>query len=290
MRAISIFTFAVALTLCQLAPPCARSGSLAQALRAQATADFPRHGCLEQRLTLDQAVAQGAIAVPLADGRFFLLDLPAGWETSERPHLVVSLHGNGGCCERMFDFWHRNRGQHSFAVLALQYAESDGRGGYRFDDSSRIYSLIDQALDRLGTHVDMKRVTVVLHGFSRGSARVFELAALDRAPGGQRRFAGFVADSGTPFPEHRGRLGPMRNALGARGYDGARFWLYCGGRDHGGRTCRGMARMADFVRSHGGRVDAFYRYPQGGHGIFLTGGPRRHSPPLTALFRWIESL
>jgi hypothetical protein len=190
----------------------------------------------------------------------------------------------------MFTFWHRTAPLHHYAVIAVQYAEEDPRGRHRFDDSRALYRLLRRTLARLGRHTPLDGVPLILHGFSRGSARVFELAAMDRAPDGMRAFSAFIADSGTVFPEYRGRLSPYLEGIGPDAYAGARFWLYCGGRDHGGRTCRGLSRMARFVRAHGGRVDTLYRYPPGGHGIFLTGGLHRKSPPLEAFFSYINSL
>jgi len=246
------------------------------------------HGCGELSPVLEELMEAGGAAIPVGRGRFFLAWFPEGWEARPGRRLVISLHGNGGCAERMFHFWHRNRRDHDYAIVALQYAEQDAGGELRFDDDAAIYDHLRLALDDLGGHCPLAGVPVVLHGFSRGSARVFEIAALDRA--GDRLFAAFIADSGTVFPEYRGRLSPRLARLDADGYEGARFWLYCGGRDHRGRTCRGLGRMARFVEDHGGVVDALYRHPPGGHGIFITGGPRRYSPALGALFRYIDGI
>jgi hypothetical protein len=225
----------------------------------------------------------------LGEKRFFIAWFPPSWEKKSDRRLIVTLHGNGGCAERMFTFWHRTVALHDFAVIALQYAE-EGSGGLLFNDSRTLYGLLRKTLSLLHQHCPMDGVPVILHGFSRGSARVFELAAIDQESGGMHAFSAFIADSGTVFPEYRGRLSPYLEKLGPDAYKGARFWLYCGGRDHGGRTCRGMARMSQFVRDHQGTVDELYCHASGGHGIFLTGGVHRRSKPLETLFSYINTL
>jgi len=252
--------------------------------------DLVGHGCAEQAAELALVEESGGAIVPVDRNRFFLAWFPPGWERRPDRRLVVSLHGKGGCAERMFAFWHRNTPLHDFAFLALQYAETGTDNRLRFDSSQEVYSLLAKSLDLVAARYPLDGVPVVLHGFSKGSAMVFELAAMDRAPDGRGLFRAFIADSGTVFPDHQGRLSPLLQALEPTGYAGARFWLYCGTRDHNGQTCRGMNRMDRYVRSHGGRVDALYQYQGGGHGIFITGGPRRHSDALEAMFSYIRTI
>ena len=259
-------------------------------IRAHQQFDFPNHGCEKQASVLKTVREAGGGFIPIGKRRFFIAWFPEDWHRQPRRRLVVALHGNGGCAERMFKFWHVMRSRHSFAVAAVQYAEADPAGNLRFDDSPRIYELLRATLNQLKAHCPLDGVPVVLHGFSRGSARTFELAALDRAPGGMKAFSAFIADSGAVFAEYRGRLSPLLQGLAPDAYQGARFWLYCGGRDHGGRTCRGMRRIARFVQTHGGTVDRLYVHPPGGHGIFITGRPQRLGGALTALFDYINQL
>ncbi len=125
-----------------------------------------------------------------------------------------------------------------------------------------------------------------------GSARSFEIALLDRAADGAHIFSSFISDSGTGFAEYNGQLPPMLQAAGTDAYEGAHFWLYCGGQDHDGQTCRDMEKMERFIVSHGGTVDAFNEYPQGGHGIFSTVNPGngRSNTELAAMLDYIDSI
>ncbi len=269
----------------------ASSGSYQDWISSSHSISFSNHGCGELSSILYGVRKAGGGVIPIGQNRFFIMWLPEGWDLMDRKRIVTSLHGNGGCAERMFNFWYRNRSLHKFGIIALQYAETDSSGNLHFDDSRTIYSNLLEIINQLREHLHMEDVPLVLHGFSRGSARVFEIAALDRAPDGMRAFSAFIADSGTVFPENQGRLSQLLREFGETAcYKGANFWVYCGGRDHRGRTCRGLARMCAFVREHGGKINTFYQYPPGGHGIFITGGPNRPSPALDSLFSNIDNL
>jgi hypothetical protein len=123
-----------------------------------------------------------------------------------------------------------------------------------------------------------------------GSARTFEIAMLDRANEGMKTFSAFISDSGTGFAETGGQIPAYLRDAPPDAYSGARFWLYCGERDHRGQTCRDMERIKPLIINHGGTVDALYRNPTGGHGIFTTGRPGNPGPALTALFDYIDTL
>jgi hypothetical protein len=143
--------------------------------------------------------------------------------------------------------------------------------------------------DTLQNYCPLDNTSIIYHGFSRGSARSFEIALLDRADDGAQLFSTFISDSGTGLAEHKGQMPPMLQAAAPDAYSGARFWLYCGEQDHEGQTCRGMTKMEQFIPAHGGTVDAFYKYPPGGHGIFNTVKPNGPGKALTALFEYIDT-
>ncbi len=233
----------------------------------------------------------GGKVVPLAKDGFFLQWFPKNWKSLKTRRIVVSLHGSGGHAERMFNLWYRNRSSHDYAIVAPQYAAEDEQGNTRFQDCREIYRNLRLIVDHLGkTGLRDSRTVLILHGFSRGAARVFELAALDRAADGMHAFGAFIADSGTSLAEHRGRISPFLRELPRDAYAGARFWLYSGTGDHGGRTCGGMRRMREFITDHGGKVDALFTYDTDRHGILITGGPRRESRAITALFAYINGV
>ena len=243
----------------------------------------------EVRDLLEQA---GGTIESLPNGFFSLQWFPADWKSRKEKRIIVTLHGSGGHAERMFHLWYRNRQAHDCAIIAPQYARGgEGQGSMRFEDSPAIYDQLRIIVQRLRQENKADDHTVlVLHGFSRGAARVFELAALDRAPDGMRAFSAFIADSGTTMAENHGQLSPMLRRLSSTAYDGARFWLYCATGDHGGRTCQGMRRMQAFITSHGGQVDDLCVFESDRHGLLITGGPRKRSTALDRLFSYIGDL
>jgi predicted esterase len=251
---------------------------------------YSNHGCQKSPDILKAIKGYGGGVIPIGANRFFIICFPDGWEKLSDRKLVVTLHGSGGCAESLFQFWYKLSARRKYAIAALQYAEEDSTGTLHYDDSLQIYKNLRAMLGELQTHCPLQDVPIVLHGFSRGSARTFELALLDRADGGLKAFSTFVSDSGTVFAENQGRLSPALQNAPADAYNGARFWLYCGGKDHNGQTCNGMERMKQFVLAHGGAVDDFHKNPTGGHGIFTTGNPRNPGQSLTALFDYIDAI
>jgi hypothetical protein len=252
--------------------------------------DYPNHGCEDYADILTSVQNSGGGVIPLANDRFFMTWFPENWDTLPDKRLIVTLHGNGGCAEKLFQFWQKPAMRQNYAIAALQYAAEDASGNFVFDDSVRIYEHLRVMLDTLNTHFSLEDVPIILHGFSRGSARTFELAMLDRADDGMQAFSAFISDSGTVFPENAGQLSALLQQADPDTYRGAHFWLYCGGQDHGGQTCRGMNKIQQFVLAHAGVLDDFYQHPTGGHGIFITNTPQGPGPALTALFEYIDAL
>jgi predicted esterase len=259
-------------------------------LKANHSLKYSNHGCRQHTDILKNIERIGGGVIPIGANRFFIVWFPDGWYTLSDRKMVVTLHGNGGCAESLFQFWYKLSAQRKYAIAALQYAEEDATGTLHYDDSPQIYENLRAMLGELQTHCHLRDVPIVLHGFSRGSARTFELALLDRVDGGLKAFSTFISDSGTVFPENQGRLSSSLQNAATDAYSGTRFWLYCGGRDHNGRTCNGMDKMRQFVLDHGGTVDEFHKNPTGGHGIFITGNPRNPGQSLTALFDYIDKI
>ncbi len=257
--------------------------------------DYENHGCEEYAAILNSVADQGGGVIPVGENRFFTVWFPEGWEQSPDPELVFTLHGNGGCAENNVKWWHEVAAEHDYAVVALQYAEVDvadqnPREDFIFDDAGTIYTNLITAYDELRAHCPISDVPVALHGFSRGSAMNYQLALMDRGQEGRQAFSSFVCDSGGAGSiGSAGTIpGYLRNAP-PDAYDGAHFWLYCGEQDYDGQRCEDIDWMRGLILDHGGTVDAFYRNPTGGHGIFITGEERPTAAQL-ALFDYIDSL
>ena len=254
--------------------------------------DYPDHGCQEHADVLSSVADNGGGIIPLQDSKFYIVWFPDDWDHLAQRTLIVTLHGSGGCAERVYQWWSRPAAEHNYALVALQYARADATAeeGYAFDDADQIYDNLRTIFADLQAHCPLDDTVVVYHGFSRGSARSFEIALLDRAAGGMGIFDAFISDSGTGFAETGGEMPDYLQTADADAYSGARFWLYCGGEDHEGQTCEGMKRMGPLLEERGATVTT-YRYAPGGHGIFATVQPGDPpSPALTAMYEYIDSL
>jgi predicted esterase len=254
--------------------------------------DYPDHGCQEHTDILNAVASNGAGAIPLGDSKFFITWFPDDWENLTNRKLIVTLHGSGGCTERVYQWWARPASERNYALVALQYARQDEttEEGYAFDDSDQIYANLRTVFDQLQTYCPLDDTAVVYHGFSRGSARSFKMGLLDRAEDGMNLFSAFIADSGTELAETGGEIPAYLQDAPPDAYSGAPYWLYCGGQDHDGQTCDDMRRLGPVLEEHGATVTT-YRYEPGGHGIFSTvqpGGPP--SPALNAMFEYIDAL
>ncbi len=259
-------------------------------IRVSHELEYVNHGCEEQADFLASVEGMGGGVIPLDESRFYIAWFPEGWEELPDRRLVVTLHGSGGCAERLFEWWWEMSVDRRFALVALQYAEEDPSGELIYDDSDRIYEDLRTMIGQLQSLCFLGDIPIILHGFSMGSARSFELAIADRADGGMRAFSAFIADSGTAFAETGGELPQFILDAGPNAYDGARFWLYCGGADHDGQTCFDMEDMNVLILDRGAVVDDFYVNPLGGHGIFAGHTPGAPGPALTAMFDYIDGI
>jgi hypothetical protein len=95
-------------------------------------------------------------------------------------HWVVSLPGSRGFATDDLAIWHPSLQDRDVGLLSVQWwigADGSTRSYYT---PLQIYREIDLALQRLG----VRPGTAMLHGFSRGSANSYAVAALDAGQGG----------------------------------------------------------------------------------------------------------
>lgn len=71
-------------------------------LRSRHSLDYPGPGCQEHGEVSESLAGEGASAIPSGGSRFYIAWFPEGWESGAHRVLVVTLHGSGGCAERMF--------------------------------------------------------------------------------------------------------------------------------------------------------------------------------------------
>ncbi len=212
----------------------------------------------------------GARCFPTPDGRSFCLlwyppvGNPAAGRPA-RPPMIATLSGHGSWAFDEFFLWQAAAAARGYGIVALQWWLGTGEGPddyYRPHHSSRIPN---QVLRREGVPAGR----TLLHGFSRGSANIYGVTALDRHTG-NRFFLATVANAGkagADFPVNREI---ERGRFGASPFAGTHWILYGGGRDpHPDRDgIPGMREAAAWVTRLGGTVDLFLADEEGDHGGF----------------------
>lgn len=235
-------------------PPLAAPTGNAEELLARARAQSPQRVAGAERL--------GARAVNTSDGRSFGLI----WQPSNRmpEKWIVSLHGSASWAHDEIVLWQPFAERNGLGIVALQWWFG---GGQRTEDYYQPREL-RRELEHLMRRVGATRETALLHGFSRGAANLYALAAFDgQLP--NPLFRAVIANAGgmaADFPANReiedGRLG-------AAPYAGTRWWLYCGGADPNPERdgCPAMRRTRDWLAQRG--AEALLTEDAGGnHGGF----------------------
>lgn len=215
----------------------------------------------------DYALKNGAKIGYARDGStFWLFWLPEpGRADAGSPRVIVTLHGHGSYAFDEFFLWHRYAAERGVGILALQWW---GGRGEQFQDylaPHEIYRAVDDVLRKQG----IAKGRALLHGFSRGSANCYAVAAMDRHTGNDY-FGLVVANAGKPGRDFPSNVEIERGRFGARPFEGTRWLLYCGANDpHPERDgCAGMEEAERWVTSFGGQIALFIKDATGGHGGF----------------------
>ena len=259
-------------------------------IQSNHSTDYEIPACDEYSNFVEHLVETGGGLIPVGDNRFFAVRFPDGWEALPDRKLVVSLHGSGGCAERMYQWWSEASEQREYALATLQYAEGESEENLDFDDSAVIYENLLALLDELKSACPVCDVPVILHGFSKGAGRIFEIAVMDRADDGAKAFAAYVADCGTGIADSGGVIPPSLQDASSDAFLGAHFWLYCDEAAETAHICEDMETMRLFVLAHGASVDRFYHDTDTEHGILVTDGGEGAEEALTTLFDYIDSV
>jgi len=253
---------------------------------------FTNHHCDKYDDVVQTIVDAGGGVIPVGNNRFYMAWFPEHWGQDDQATLIITLHGSGGCAESQMENWYEMTASRSYAIVALQYAEGEKPFNDQWDDAPVVYQNLSSTIEQLRQHCPLNDANVFVHGFSRGSARTFELAVLDQARAGMGAVDAFIADSGAWT---LGKQGPpvVRAAEDdPEAYLGARYWMYCGEQDNvnGFPMCDAMTVAHQYVLERGGTVDEFYRDPNGGHGMFHERDLEHPGPVLPKLFEYIDSL
>jgi hypothetical protein len=221
--------------------------------------------------------------LPTSDHQSFVV----AWKApgTDPKHWIVSLHGTRGFATDDLAIWHPSLKGRDVGLLSVQWWLGTDDPNRSYYTPLQIYREIDVALQRLGVLPGM----AMLHGFSRGSANSYAVAAID-AGRGRHYFALIVASSGgvaTDFPPTRAIL---EGAFGDRPLRGTRWITAAGARDPEPDRdgIPAMRRTSSWLEEQGATVIERIEDPKEGHGalqrnaaharrvldIFIHGQPR----------------
>ena len=201
--------------------------------------------------------AQPAQDIPSADGSL----THVAWKPAGRiERWIVSLHGTGGSAKTDLAVWQKSLGGRPIGVLAIQWWRGQGDA---YLPPFEIYREIDFAASKL----DIKQGNALLHGFSRGSANVYAVAAIDTGRG-RKLFSLYVASSGGVALDYPPTRAILDGRFGPRPLAGTRWITACGERDPNPERdgCPGMRRTGRWLKEQGAILLDAIEDPQSGHG------------------------
>ncbi|TAH36119.1 MAG: hypothetical protein EYC62_03195 [Alphaproteobacteria bacterium] len=199
--------------------------------------------------------------LPTSDGKSFL----AVWTPSKTPprKWIVSLPGTGGYATRDLQIWAQHLNGENIGIVVLQWWLGGGDKTSDYYSPFDIYRELDIALNQL--HIAPGQA--MLHGFSRGSANIYAVAAIDQNKG-RKYFNTIVANSGGASMDYPPTQLITRGEFGPKPFAGTQWVTSCGMRDENPDRdgCPAMKRTAKWIESMGGNVALQIEDPAEGHG------------------------
>lgn len=199
--------------------------------------------------------------LPTSDHQSFVV----AWKApgTNPKHWVVSLHGSRGFATDDLAIWYPSLKDRDVGLLSVQWWIGTDDSTRSYYVPLQIYREIDVALQRLGVLPGR----AMLHGFSRGSANSYAVAAID-AGRGRRYFSLVVASSGgvaTDFPPTRAILA---GTFGDHPLRGTRWITAAGARDPEPDRdgIPAMRRTSAWLEQQGAIVIESIEDPTEGHG------------------------
>ncbi len=199
--------------------------------------------------------------LPTSDGQSFIVVWKAAGKEPAR--WIVSLHGTRGFATDDLAIWYPHLKKREVGLLAVQWWIGPDDTPKSYYAPMQIYREIDIALRKRG----VQSGTVMLHGFSRGSANSYAVAALD-AGRGKRYFSLAVASSGGVNLDYPPTRAILAGAFGDHPLRGTRWITAAGAHDpEPDRSgIPGMKRTAAWLREQGATVIETIEDPAEGHG------------------------
>lgn len=208
-------------------------------------------------------------AVPMQNGKgFFLVWAPEQKIPEKWPEKwIVSMPGSHGLVTDEFSLWARNLKERNVGLVEVQWWLGSGDETKDYLTPPEIYREIDMLLSSMRIQPGY----AMLHGFSRGSANIYPVAALDRVRG-RKFFNVFVANSGRASvnypPTHEIEMGNF----GEKPFEGTQWVTVCGFKDKNPTRdgCEGMQETGKWLRRLGATLAMVIEDPESGHGALHT--------------------
>lgn len=203
--------------------------------------------------------------IPMTNGKsFFLLWKPTGQLPQQ---WIVSLPGSKGFATDEFALWSRTLAGMGIGLVEVQWWLGTGDRTEDYLALREIYREIDILLSRIG----VVSHSALLHGFSRGSANIYAIAALDRMKG-HRYFDVIVANSGGASVDYPPTHDITTGVYGDAPFRGTRWVTVCGYKDPNPDRdgCPAMERTADWLKGYGATIGMVIQDPAAGHGALHT--------------------
>jgi len=199
--------------------------------------------------------------LPTSDGQSFIVL----WKATEKEptRWIVSLHGTRGFATDDLAIWYPHLKNRAVGLVSVQWWIGPDDTLKSYYTPMQIYREIDIALQKRGVQPGM----VMLHGFSRGSANSYAVAALD-AGRGRRYFSLAAASSGGVGLDYPPTRAILAGAFGDRPLRSTRWITIAGAHDPNPDRdgIPGMKRTAAWLREQGATVIETIEDPDEGHG------------------------
>lgn len=181
--------------------------------------------------------------------------------------VIVTLHGHDSFATDEFYLWQPYAQTRGYAILALQWWFGVGETMSDYYLPQQMYPIVAALLKEKG----VKAGTVLFHGYSRGSANSYGMAALDTASG-NRYFNMVLSNAGAAAADFPPNQQIVAGADGAQPFNGIQWVMYCGELDPDPTIngCPAMTASKDWVIKYGATFKLLIDDPAGNHGGFMT--------------------
>lgn len=211
------------------------------------------------------AVSNNAEISSTSDNKAFTL----WWQPSSATPggVLVTLHGHGSYATDEFYLWLPYLQTRGYAILALQWWFGGGETTADYYQPQEMYPIIASFLKGKG----IKAGTVLLHGYSRGSANSYAVTALDVASG-NRYINMTLSNAGGAAADYPPNQQIVAGAFGASPFSGVQWVMYCGEKDPDPAIngCPAMSSAKEWVTKYGATFNLLIDDPNGDHGGFMT--------------------